>query len=111
MTTTITLTEPLFRAIEERARSVGWKVDDYVELCLTPDYLPYLPDTSPPPSKVEEPQSCSLPWLEQDQRGALERTLEDRLEGPFVPLADDFVEKVMAKAMERVAERRRAENA
>lgn len=59
----------------------------------------------------DEEVKVSLPGMTSGQREALEGTLEDRINGPFVPLGDDFVERVMSKAVSRAAQRRPAANA
>ncbi|HRH95996.1 MAG TPA: hypothetical protein PLB55_08690 [Prosthecobacter sp.] len=85
-----------------------------------PEFTIYLPETLVPllnrkaKEKNESPESCLAAIvavsLEDESkadpaRERLEDILEERMKGPFVPVPDDLVERVMAKAMARIQQR------
>lgn len=84
---TIDLPETIMPALTRKAE--GWQqtpesfLASYVVLCLEND-------EQPPADPARE---------------ALEGILEERDKGPFVPVPDDLVERVMQKAMARIQQR------
>ncbi|MFN0076213.1 MAG: hypothetical protein ACKVY0_07045 [Prosthecobacter sp.] len=84
---TIDLPETIMPALTRKAE--GWQqtpesfLSSYVVLCLEND---------------EQPAA-------DPAREALEDILEERDKGPFVPVPDDLVERVMRKAMARIQQR------
>ena len=64
MTTTIQLTEPLFLAVEARARRLGRKPDQVVEELLAPEFLSTQPPAQPTKS-VFDMIGCALPYHDQ----------------------------------------------
>ena len=61
MVTTIQLTEPLFLAVEARARRLGRKPDEVVEELLAPEFLAAQP-TEPSTKNVFDMIGCALPY-------------------------------------------------
>lgn len=84
---TIDLPDTIMPALTRKAE--GWQqtpesfLSSYVVLCLEND---------------EQPAA-------DPAREALEDILEERDRGPFVPVPDDLVERVMRKAMARIQQR------
>ena len=61
MTTTIQLTEPLFLAVEARAKRLGRKPDEVVEELLAPEFLSHPPALEARPS-IFDMIGCALPY-------------------------------------------------
>lgn len=85
-----------------------------------PQFTIELPETVMPAltrkaaERDESPESClaaiAVVSLEDEAasdpaRERLEDILEERMKGPFVPVPDDLVERVMGKAMARIQQR------
>ena len=64
MTTTIQLTEPLFLAVEARARRLGRKPDEVVEELLAPEFLS-AQTPAPLAKSLFDMIGCALPYQDR----------------------------------------------
>ena len=69
MTTTIQLTEPLFLAVEARAKRLGRKPDEVVEELLAPEFLA-IKATPPDMKSVFDMIGCALPFQDKPRTTA-----------------------------------------